>query len=66
VENEGAREWIPLLLSNEQDTSSLGRHEYDGRSEVVNHVTGKLFPQGHDIVLEYHMAWQIWTVWRMF
>jgi hypothetical protein len=48
LENEGAREWALLFLSNDQENSCPERHKRDGRSEVVHHLTGKLFPQGHD------------------
>jgi hypothetical protein len=47
-ENEGAREWVPLLLSNDQETTYRGRFEHDGRSGVVYHMTGKLFPYWQD------------------
>jgi hypothetical protein len=43
LENEGAREWVPLLLSNDQETSCPGRHEHDGINEVVRRLTGKLY-----------------------
>jgi len=38
----------PLFLSNNQEASCPERHEHDGRSEVVYHLTAELFPQGHD------------------
>jgi hypothetical protein len=41
LKNKGAREWVPLFLSNDQETPCSERHEH-------NLVTGKLFPQGHD------------------
>jgi len=47
----------PLFLSNDQETPCPEKHEHDRRSEVAHHVIGKLFPQGRDIVLEYHMAY---------
>jgi hypothetical protein len=47
LENEGAREWLPFL-SNDQETSCPERHKHDSRSEVVQHLTEKLFSQGHD------------------
>jgi hypothetical protein len=38
-----------LFLSNDQETTSYPEiHEHDGRSEVVHHLTGKLFPQGYE------------------
>jgi hypothetical protein len=43
--NMGAREWVPLLLSNDQETPCPERHEHK-RSEMMHDVTGKLFPQG--------------------
>jgi hypothetical protein len=46
--NEGARESIPLFLSNDQKTRCPGRHEHNRLSEVVYDVTRKLFLQGHD------------------
>jgi len=30
------------------ETPCPEKHEHDGRSGVVHHVTGRLFPQGHD------------------
>jgi hypothetical protein len=47
-ENVGAVEYVPLFLSNDQEASCPERHEHDGRSGVVHHVTGKPFPQEHD------------------
>jgi len=44
LENEGAREWVPLFLPNDQETPCPGRHEYDGRCEVMHHLIGTLFP----------------------
>jgi hypothetical protein len=45
-ENEGARE--SLCLANSQETLCLERHGLDGRSEVVDSLTGKLFLQEYD------------------
>jgi hypothetical protein len=47
VENEGTRECIPLFLSNDQEITCPERHTGQ-ESDVVDHLTGKLFPQGHD------------------
>jgi hypothetical protein len=47
LENEKVRKWVPIFLSNKQETFCPERHEYD-RSEMAHHLTGKLFPQGHD------------------
>jgi hypothetical protein len=49
LENDGAREWIICFLSNDQETLCPERHKHDSRNEVVHNLTGKLFPQGHDI-----------------
>jgi hypothetical protein len=38
----------PLFLSKDQETPCPERHKHDRRSEVVHHLTGKLFPQGHE------------------
>jgi hypothetical protein len=43
LEDEEAKEWLPLFLPNDSE-----RHQQDGRSGVVHHLTGKLFPQGHE------------------
>jgi hypothetical protein len=48
LENVEAKEWVPFFLFNDEKTSCPERHKYDGRSEVVHHVTKKLFPNGHD------------------
>jgi hypothetical protein len=48
LENETAREWVPLYLPNYQGFSCSERHEHDGGNGVVHHLTGKLFPQVHD------------------
>jgi hypothetical protein len=42
LENEGAREWIPFFLSNDQETPCLERYKCVGRSEAVHHLTGSL------------------------
>jgi len=39
-----AREWVPLFLSNDQETPCPERHKHDGKSEVVHRLTGKLCP----------------------
>jgi len=44
LENE-SRKWVPSFVSNDQVTSCPERNEHN-RSEVVHHLTGKLFPQG--------------------
>jgi len=44
----GAREWVPLLLSNAQGTPCPERHKQGRSSEVVHHLTGNVFPRGHD------------------
>jgi hypothetical protein len=44
-ENKGSREWIPLFLSNNQETPCPKRYKHDGRSKVVHCLTRKLFPQ---------------------
>jgi hypothetical protein len=49
VEDEGAKEWAPLFLSNDQELACPERHEHGRRSEVVCHLMGKLFPQGYDV-----------------
>jgi hypothetical protein len=41
-------ECVLFLLSNNQETPSPERHGHGKKSEVVHHVTGKLYPQGHD------------------
>jgi len=39
----------PFFLTNDQETPCTEeRYKDDGRSEVVQHPTAKLFPQGHD------------------
>jgi len=38
----------PLILSNNKETPCPERHEHDGRSGVVHHLTGKIYPQVHD------------------
>jgi len=41
------REQAPSFLTNEQETLCPERHEHNG-SEVVHHLTEKLYPQGHN------------------
>jgi hypothetical protein len=42
----GAREWVLLLLlSNDQEIPCPERHKHSWRSEMVHHLTAKLFPQ---------------------
>jgi hypothetical protein len=48
LENKGARELAPLLLSNDLEICSPERHKHNGRSKVVHHVTGKLSLQECD------------------
>jgi len=48
LENGETRVWAPVFLSNDQKTLCLERHEHDGRSGVVHHLTGKIYPQVHD------------------
>jgi hypothetical protein len=43
LENARAKELGPLFLSNGQKTPCPEGHEHGGRSEVVHHLTGKLF-----------------------
>jgi hypothetical protein len=46
METEGrGKEWA---LSSDKERPCPHRCKHGGRSEVVHHVTGKLFPQGHD------------------
>jgi hypothetical protein len=45
--DEGAREWVSFFLFNAQETPCPKRHRHD-KSEVVHHLTGKLFLQIHD------------------
>jgi hypothetical protein len=45
LENEGAKERVLLLPSNNQETSCPERNKHDGGSEVVHHPTGKLVSQ---------------------
>jgi len=47
LENKGAREWVPFLLSIDQEIACPERHGYGGRSRMVHHLTGKQFPEGH-------------------
>jgi hypothetical protein len=47
-ENEGAKAWVPLYLSNDQKTPYSEMHQHDGRSELMHHLIGKLFSQGRD------------------
>jgi hypothetical protein len=47
-EEYGAKKWVPLFLSNDQETPCPERHEHNRRSEVVHHLTVKLFPQGYE------------------
>jgi hypothetical protein len=42
LENERAREWVPLFLSNNQETPCPERHKHNGRSEVMHYLTGRL------------------------
>jgi hypothetical protein len=44
----GARKWVSLFLSNDEEVPCPKRHEYSLRSEVVHQLTGKLLPQGRD------------------
>jgi hypothetical protein len=46
-EQEGLR-MDPLFIYNNQETSCLERNEHNRRSEVVHHLTGKVFWQRHD------------------
>jgi hypothetical protein len=46
---QGAREWVLLFISNDHETPCPERHQHCGRSEVVHHLNGKLFVQGHDM-----------------
>jgi len=49
----------PLLLpSNDQNIPCPERHENDGRSEKMHHLTGKLSPQGHDSKQSCHETLQ--------
>jgi hypothetical protein len=48
LENEGAREWDPFFLTNNQEVPCPERYEHSGTSEVLHYHTLKLFPQGHD------------------
>jgi hypothetical protein len=48
MESKGAKEWILLLLSNDEEATCPKRHEQSRRNKVVHHLTAKLFPQGHD------------------
>jgi hypothetical protein len=41
--NEGARKWVPFFLASDQETPCPERYEHNGISEVVHHLTGKLF-----------------------
>jgi hypothetical protein len=43
LENKEAMKWVPLFLPNNQETPSPEWHKHDGKSEVVHHLTGKLF-----------------------
>jgi hypothetical protein len=45
LENKWAREWVPLFLFNDQVAPYPVRYEHQGRREVVQNLTGKLFPQ---------------------
>jgi hypothetical protein len=44
VEIEGALEWFPFTLSNDQETPCPERQEHDGRNGVVHRVTRKTLP----------------------
>jgi hypothetical protein len=49
--NSGEQEGLrvdPLFMYNNQETSCLERNERNRRSEVVHHLTGKVFWQRHD------------------
>jgi hypothetical protein len=46
--NEGAREFHPLFLASDQETPCPERHRRGSRSEVMHHLTGKLFLQECD------------------
>jgi len=48
LKNEGASEWILFFLPSIKETHRPRKREHDGRSEVVHHLTVKLFPQVHD------------------
>jgi hypothetical protein len=48
LENEGAREWVPHFLYSDEEAPCPERQEHDGRSGVVHHLTGKMFPQEQD------------------
>jgi hypothetical protein len=48
VENKGAREWIPIFISNDQETPCPERQEHEGTSGVVHRLTGKEFPHEHE------------------
>jgi len=50
----------PLFLSNDQETPCPQRHENDWRSEVVHHLTVKLFLQGHCLV-RVHLIKLVWN-----
>jgi hypothetical protein len=41
-DNKGAREWVLLFLSKNQETSCPERHERDARNEMVHHLVGRL------------------------
>jgi len=45
----GSRNVSPLFLSNGEENPCPERGEHDGCNEVMHHLTGKLFPQEHDI-----------------
>jgi hypothetical protein len=48
LENEEPREWVSFFLPNNQETPCPERHEHSGKSEMMHHLTGKLFPQRHE------------------
>jgi hypothetical protein len=43
LEIEGTRVQIPLFLSNDQETPCPEKHEHEGRSEVMHHLSGKMY-----------------------
>jgi hypothetical protein len=48
LESVGAVECVPFFLSKDQEIHCPERHEHDGRSGVVQHLSGELFPQEHN------------------
>jgi hypothetical protein len=39
----GIREWVFPFISSDKEIPNPVKQEHDGRSEVMNHLTGKLF-----------------------